>query len=449
MEEKNNGERFLPKYPEGIDPANQQPLRSMMMSGGRSRRSLFLVLICLPLVIVAQQMDRLSFGRIELEMASTSVSETNSLLRSILAETVTFLDASFFSAKDYVFRNVACSIVSYSLGGGAGNGIFYANVTIGGSVHFEQNSGVDQQEVLDLAVDAFSNGYIEALAQSDEAFLRNLQSIALTLNGKVLFDDDGTKIDNDSDPNEKNKVFQKPEHLAIWMVATIAGGAAFVCVLCIAFACVCCIPNTSPTKDQSLKVLTTGNSDPTDEEEEFPDEKTPSPARSFMSQDSSVFTYNPNSVSKLKSEEEDDSPKNNPWKHVVQKPSKDLSLIEECSENSSEQSTPRGKLPEHGNLTSLLTSPISPGPGFDFESSYNPLTEESIRELEWAAERSLTFKAEFNENCSPFAKCQSPEEESFFASTKPAAGETHDVENPSCDFEDLRNQFEYMRTSTK
>lgn len=418
------------------------------------RRSLWVLLLCLPQALLAQQIGRLSFGRIELQMASTSVSETNSLLKTILSVTVTFLDASFFSAKDYVFNNVACSIVSYKLGGGAGNGMFYANVTIGGSVQFEPDSGVDQREVLDLAAEAFEDGYIEALSNADEAFLQNLQSISLTLNGKTLFEEtDGIEIMGDDSGDESDKEeSSKAEHLAIWMVATIAGGAAFMCVICIAFACVCCIPRASKNprrKGKALGIITAGNSDPTDDED-APEEKTPSPARSLMSQDSSVFTYNPKSVSKLKSDEEDDSPKNNPWKPVSSKPSKDLSLIEECSENSSEQSTPRGKL-EQGNLTSLLSSPISPGPGYDFEATYNPLTEESIRELEWAAERSLAFNTDFNENCSPFGKCQAPddEDESFFADLKPPGKESRDVENAACDFEDLRNQFEHMRGSTK
>jgi hypothetical protein len=134
----------------------------------------------------------------------------------------------------------------------------------------------------------------------------------------------------------------------------------------------------------------------------------------------------------------------------------------------------------------LQASPLSVGPGYDSDGAgpvaYNPLTEESIRELEWAGgQRSVPFHAQFDdENCTPmFPKCHTgkgafplDDDDGFFASTTamttsrttaavktaksfderarksvPVVDDDKDesMDQVTCDFQDLRNHIDRFR----
>lgn len=375
---------------------------------------------CLQSPTSAQDVHSMSLGQIEIRLVSTAVSETNSLLKILLSTTAHFLDASFLEVDQVAFRKVACSILDYRLGSVKrpllnSNTFYEANVTLTGYAYFVGDTTITQRDLIDLSIDAFeaeNSMFLRSLLGSANPFLSNLEHAVVRVNGDKVVEQTG------SDDADKSGALSFLDFLPfpMWVVAVVAGGMAFLLVLCFAFACFCCCGN----KNESVVVIqknsssgtntkrTGGSSYDDDERNLMLDarSKTPSPTRSIASQDSSVFTYNPKTSRTVGSYFSssnfsydagavDDAEASAQFYYqgpgTILAPSKDLSLIEEGSEVSSEQSTPRQlrQQLEHQNFKSLLKRPESYDEDDDEAGGFHSLTADALREIEWNAAKDV------------------------------------------------------------
>lgn len=250
-------------------------------------------------------------GFFEMDMRSDQAPETNKLLHTILSVTTDFLNKAYWYTNDTTYQKVFCSIHNFTLGGSKtslndtkvdGNTSPYsAQISITGQVRFQDETKWTQSDVTDFNTQAFSvpagpMSFLYSLMQyaSQDSFLSNLTYAAVKVNGAVRDEDN---IESDSTEED-----QPP--LEVWMIALIGGLGAFVVVLCVIITCICCIPIDEDNDKSKSRQIDVHGTNPTrsdskmDEHLRFDEleSKAPSPGKSIGSQDSSVFTYNPQSV---------------------------------------------------------------------------------------------------------------------------------------------------------
>jgi hypothetical protein len=307
----------------------------------------------------ARRVQMYNLGFLEMELKSTSRSETYSLLKNLLDVTVLFLDASFqkrasldvdstnlrnnatkgtttrasTSSAAFRYQRISCSIHSYQMGDSSKRNDLYAvNATITGQAYFwvsttftdERDSAVfttsnvsewthlafdEETESSSDSVSTETNSFVQALLTSRDPFLSNITYATVLVDGAIVA---AETMDDNSKKNGQG-VFAV---LEVWMIPLIGGGGAFLLVLCCIVTCICCIKvddkDIAKTMDQNerdnangggplavVPTIPTTTINPTDEDEE--DRGTlpslpPSPVKSIGSQDSSTFTYNPRSV---------------------------------------------------------------------------------------------------------------------------------------------------------
>jgi hypothetical protein len=276
--------------------------------------SLLLVSAHLPQHKATASLVSRNLGFMEMQMQSSQVSETNILLRTLLSETVNFLDAAFFTETDSTFQKVSCSIQAYKFGGLAGdevgdiwNAIYTANVTITGQVFFLAETNVTESNVSEITSQAFEQDkdevFVQVLQNSANPFLAHINYAVVRVDGATVASSNATTqaaAEQDDGPV-----------MEVWMIALVGGAGAFLLVFCVVVTCICCMtvddtnknskqprPGTSSQVggDPTLPSTTANNEETVDIES-----KSPSPAKSIGSQDSSTFTYNPKSARSMES----------------------------------------------------------------------------------------------------------------------------------------------------
>ena len=301
-----------------------------------SRITVFQLLFLLVVAVnfAAGSVVELTLGSLELIMQSGApVEQTNPLLRKVLEETVDFLDESFFEQLDSTFQKVSCSIVTYQTSSGAatdtnnsqelqGGGdtpkYYTAKILLTGRATFLSETTITQDRMYKSTVAAFQNEKMDGIflanlkAANGLAFLSQLETATVTINGHNPLDDDASSYP----PPASSSLDTNGKALEIWQIAVVAGSGAFGLVFCLALAFICCMKvdqddpdyrrygdtgGKHPRKALAVQTLNTSRVDSSDKTSFGMNEcalscKSPSPARSITSQDSSIFTYNPRSV---------------------------------------------------------------------------------------------------------------------------------------------------------
>lgn len=354
-----------------------------------------------------------NLGYIEMKMKSSEVTETNALLRKLLSATVNFLDESFSDLDQ--FERVSCSIHSYQFGGvvdddeSFANFYYSANITIAGQAFFKTESTVSQNQLSQRMTSAMETkgDFDKALMETGDPFLSNIISAVVKVNGYTV---------TESSEEEETGASSKRtfgSNLEVWMIALIAGASAFVLVFVIAVCCICCVKidehegiNKTPSGVLRVHTKPTGTSYPEDDLES----KSPSPVRSITSQDSSVFTYNPKSIYGGGAASTKSRTANSYFSDVdleawqngtvvgphqslfgqdlsdIEK-KRDLTLIEEETSVTSDQSTPRQKTNGMAKLGSLLNDPASEDMPDDEAHMMIGLTEQAVRQMKISERR--------------------------------------------------------------
>lgn len=350
-----------------------------------------ILLAILPCVTFA--FESRALGDLEMRMRSRSYSEINDLLLEILTVTVNFLDSRFeshFAGDESVeFDRVGLSALSYDLD--EVDGGFVATLLLSGRAYFAEGSTLLRQEVISLTAGAFqreNQAFLQELMKSSDPFLMDISYAIVQVDGDVVTENNDASV-----PGSPSFADQ----FDTWTIALFAGAIGFLVVIVTCLIWLCC---TSVSDDfdeeegRANKTPSKANTRQTLEDDSYM-HRSPSPARSMTSQDSSIFTYNPKSCKSFDSKTfgsfitsntglemdleawqqgstvpKDDVPFGHDISAITNK--KDLSLIEEGSEGG-EDATPAKR-----NT-------------FKPRRSANALTEHSLLDLE-QAERHLSLK---------------------------------------------------------
>jgi hypothetical protein len=174
---------------------------------------------------------------------------------------------------------------------------FIATTDLTGYAYFDVDSDISEDDVTNALKDAFrkyNKLFLEILAESDDAFLSDIRYAIVIVDGDSVLD---RKVTNES----------SDETFPIWAIALVAAGAGFALVVGLCLCFIYCLGepdedqdgvyNVSRTNSRETKKSksTTASSTPDEEESTMYDHEH-FEARSFSSQDSSKFTFNPKSV---------------------------------------------------------------------------------------------------------------------------------------------------------
>lgn len=307
------------------------------------------VLFLLPLSAAA--LER-TIGNIEMQMRSQIPSDMNQILVKIMTATVTFLDDAFseyyvdhYKGKDY-FEKVSLSVNSYGMeltpdGSYIARASFRTRAFFGDIKNAQPPTRDELVQTTNVLFQESNQEFLLSLTGQDDPFLQDISYAVVKVNGVVAASNSSIKPSEDSNgPNN-------------WVYAIIAGVGAFFIVLNLILLCYCCCGKGRNELPSVRKTSTSGTSQDDDASSCRPDAL--SPVRSFTSQDSSIFTYNPKSTKSVTTRQTFGSVFTSEvdveaWKKksVVQKDvfggndisaitnKKDLSLIEEGSEGEEE-----------------------------------------------------------------------------------------------------------------
>lgn len=230
-----------------------------------------------------------------MRMRSTASSDKNELLFEILTVTVGFLDEklneSFARSNSIDFDKVSLSAVSYEIA--EVNDGYTASLTLTGRAFFADGTSPSQQDITDLTAEIFQAGnheYLESLIFSDDLFLQGVQYAVVKVNGNVV-------SENRGQASVENNIIGFDS----WIILAVAGLIGFMVVLLTCLLWYCCSSINYDDEEEEAKHVRKTPSKATrktigDDESFNEGSRSPSPARSISSQDSSVFTYNPNSA---------------------------------------------------------------------------------------------------------------------------------------------------------
>ena len=178
---------------------------------------------------------------------------------------------------------------------------FIVSVDLTGTVYFDKETNVSEENVTMVLKDAFrkyNKLFLDILADSIDPFLSAI-SYAIVI------------VDGDSVVDEKVNEPKTDSNLPVWTIAVIAAAAGFIAILALCLCFICCLGDPEeedeyPKQIPQVSKSSSGGSGKSkntavssrDEEESYMygNGHEHLEARSISSQDSSKFTYNPKSV---------------------------------------------------------------------------------------------------------------------------------------------------------
>lgn len=267
---------------------------------------LCLILCSLPGPATSQN-EGIYFGLINLQMRSLAETTAQELLFSILSQTTTFLEMALkekFKSSQYEFTHVTLSVDEFSLDESSNGGKYDAECRLQGIAMFEAGSSprsdVAVKQVVRRALDEENTLFLQALRSSDNPFLQDiLFAVVTTEDGDPSFGRPPNATEgNPSEPDSSTFV------PAPWMIALMvtAGVGMLMILSCLVWYCYKSCQNARLHDAAVEKMRTASHSSASSSEggeakyrKRSP--SIPSPLQSIMSQDSSKFTFNPNSRS--------------------------------------------------------------------------------------------------------------------------------------------------------
>ena len=291
--------------------------------------------------------DVVVFGVIQMQLRSRSTSSKNDLLFHLLSQTGHFLDemlSADFETTDHDFSHTTMSVIDFELTQQSVPSrnkdtpddsttkqvsetfVYDAFVQLHGRASFAKGTAPSNDEqVRQMVNNAFQHEnalFLQQLTTStmggtdsavSNAFLRDITFTIVSVNGKIVAQDG--EDENRPAPRTQNGDESTGSGLLLepWMIALVIVGGLVAIALGVCIVCVCCMPVDD---DDDSRLPTTANNPPVpktkpsiqtatmsnDDDSDIPDSisgsrsVSPSPLHSIASQDSSAFTFNPDSV---------------------------------------------------------------------------------------------------------------------------------------------------------
>lgn len=261
-------------------------------------------------VSIAQNVADL--GILQLQFYSTSPSDADNTLDETIRITTDFLDAYFAqnfeqTVGEKYFSHVELAVVTFDILSGSA-----VSIDLVGSVSFQTLPIPGETFLTSLLSDAFTGDarleYVNALQTATIPFLRDISYVVIGMNNNLIANEDVAALGNAQNDSTK-KVARK--HLTIAEIAIIAGtSAGFVAVVIISSLLIMMsregkknqeTNTTDKMRGRDMVVVTrTHSKGSSNTEIDVGASRSVSPLRSVLSQDSSVFTYNPGSTTNSK-----------------------------------------------------------------------------------------------------------------------------------------------------
>ena len=252
-------------------------------------------LLCfVPTTVLASK--SIMLGDLEMLMRSRTPSDMNEVLLDLMTVTVTFLDKSFQQhfppadfASDQDFDKISLAVNSYGMEL-SDNGGYLARASFKVRAFFQDAATPTQQDALEVSKSTFHDNnqeFLQELMSSTDPFLADLSYAVVKVNGE--------NVNVGSDKDTSSGVDSENWWERNWVLGVMAGAAAFFVVVCICFLCIMCTPLEDNDVAPSVKASKSSSQQTNQTSSDSRDSRSPSPARSITSQDSSIFTYNPRS----------------------------------------------------------------------------------------------------------------------------------------------------------
>jgi hypothetical protein len=262
------------------------------------------ILLVLPMVSLSavSALSSVPFGGLELQLKSSATDkDPETLLVEVLTQTVQFLDGTFtdtLQATDIEFSHIGLSVDTYDIDDTTGE----SSVIFGfsGTAFFNSRPPPTEDEVHQILVKSFfgrnSQEFTSSLMKSSDPFLQLLSHSMVQVNGYVVPGGVPQETAAPQEPPQSNEGFD------FEMIAIIVGsttGALLFILLCYCFWCAGDPDEHSddttrktPTQTGQTPIRKSQTSQTDDVEAAS---AAPSSPQSIISQDSSIFTYNPSS----------------------------------------------------------------------------------------------------------------------------------------------------------
>jgi hypothetical protein len=260
-------------------------------------------------VSIAQNVADL--GILQLQLYSTSPPDEDNILDETIRITTDFLDAYFAqnfeqTIGENYFSHVELAVVTFDVLSGSA-----VSIDLVGSVSFQRLPIPGEPFLTSLLSDAFTGDarleYVNALQTATIPFLRDISYLVIGMNNNLIANEDVAALGNAQNDSTK-KVARK--HLTIAEIAIIVGtSAGFVAVVIISSLLIMIsregkknqdTNTTDKIRGRDMVVVTRTHSKGSSNTEIIGASRSVSPLRSVLSQDSSVFTYNPGSTTNSK-----------------------------------------------------------------------------------------------------------------------------------------------------
>ena len=254
------------------------------------------ILLCLGLCLLSTTRAALvevPFGGLDLQLqSSTSDEDPETLLLEVLTQTVKYLDRSFgfiLQSDEADFSHVGLNVESYDFGVGDKNKVSFS---FSGTAFFNAKPTPSQDEILKVLAQSFvgqnSQVFTSTLMQSATPFLKRLSYAVVQVNGLII---PGSVSAQSLPPAEVQE--GTVTSIGIDDIALIAGSATAAVILVLLCYCFFCVHGKSEEHSEKPSIFASETQETEDIEATSP---VPSSPQSIVSQDSSVFTYNPAST---------------------------------------------------------------------------------------------------------------------------------------------------------
>ena len=263
--------------------------------------ALLFVFLSLPSAAFAA-LSGVPFGGVNLQLqSSTSDNDPETLLVEVITQTVRYLDRSFgfiLEGSETDFSHINLSVDSYDFDeSGEKNSVSFS---FSGTAFFNTNPPPSQDDVLKMLAQSFlgrnSQVFTSTLMMSTTPFLQRLSYAIVQVNGFII---PGSVVPESTTETKQDTV--QSINIGITEIALIAGcttAAVLVLLLCYCFLCVRSEESSEQAQVQGKPTVSASETSDT-EDVEAANSPAPSSPQSIASQDSSVFTYNPTSSSRI------------------------------------------------------------------------------------------------------------------------------------------------------
>lgn len=281
---------------------------------------------------------RVNFGTLDFQMRSQNESDPADLVGTMLVSVVGFLTDTFRD-NFATFEQVRFTVNHFDVASDGAQG-FLGAVAVEGTVSFDAGVNDDVPSPTDIALVAsnafqeYDQEFLDDLARfTDNPFLAGINFVLVKVNG--------VPATTGVSPL-KTVVVEKEPLLQTWVIALIAGLGTFVLVFCVCMTWLCCCTGDEEQSNQETMGKTESRGTASASENGSVAE-VPMSTRSFTSQASSRFTYNPSS------------------NRGSQHPANDFS-VDESSDNDENDEGNNDGSPGHSNISRWLRESNKPLP---------------------------------------------------------------------------------------